>query len=178
MSSQIDYTHMVDEAGMDAIISNTRVRASKVAATVTGTSGGGNNLTFPANPLGINWIDGVGTPIPITTGSAVVLYPGQVLSGIITIKPTASIALTFDTAAMLVAGANQVTAGIQNGDYICFLIINGAALASGFNITPGTSTGVTFDANNAGVIAPATSRYVFMRLANVATGSEAVVVYY
>jgi hypothetical protein len=169
-------TLVVDESGLDSVINNARVRALKLPITVLGT--GSNNVTFSPAPFGVNWIDGIGPPISITQGTAVTIYPGQLLTGVITIKPTASINLAFDTAAMIVAGVNAVTSGAVVGDYVTCLIINGAASGSGFNLTPVVSTGVTFDTNNAGIIAPSTSRYVLMRLTNVTPGSEAVVVYY
>jgi hypothetical protein len=166
-------SQMVDEAGMDAILNNTRVRALRTSTTVTGT--GGNNVTFPAAPLGVNWIDGIGTPISLAPASNVTIYPGQLLTGIITIKSTANGNLAFDTAAQIVAGANAVSSGAQVGDYIACLIINGSATTT---LTPVVSAGLTFDTNNSGTIGPNTSRYVLIRLANVTPGSEAVVVYY
>ena len=163
----------VDEAGMDAIVNNTRVRALRTSVTVAGT--GGNNVTFPIAPIGVNWIDGIGTPISLAPASNVTIYPGQLLTGIITIKSAAGGNLTFDTAAQIVAGVNSVTSGAFVGDYITCLIINGS---SSTTLTPVVSTGVTFDTNNSGTIGPNTSRYVLIRLANVTPGSEAVVVYY
>ena len=159
----------VDEAGLDDIVNNARVRATRVPITV-------GTITFPAAPQGINYIDGIGTPISTTPGASSTLLAEQLLTGIITQAPSVGNTSTFDTAANIVAGVNKVTAGAVVGDMITCLIING----SGANtITLAAGTGGGFDTNQATrVIAVNTSRYVWIRLTNVTSGSEAYIVYF
>lgn len=164
-----NYANSVDEAGLDANVNNTRVRASKVAITV-------GTITFPAAPQGVNYIDGIGAPISVTPGATSTLLAEQMLTGIIISAPSAANTTTLDTAANIVSGVNKVTAGAVVGDYITFLVING----SGTNaITMVAGTGGSFDTNQANkVIAVNTSRYVWVRLTNVTPGSEAYVIYF
>ena len=159
----------IDEAGLDATINNARVRATKTPITV-------GTITFPAAPQGINYIDGIGTPISIVPGATNTLLAEQLLTGIIISAPSAGNTATLDTAANIVAGVNKVTAGAVVGDMITVLIING----SGANtITMAAGSGGTFDTNQANrVIAVNTSRYVWVRLTNVTSGSEAYVIYF
>lgn len=164
-----NYATSIDEAGLDGVLNNARVRAAKVPYTV-------RSVTFPAAPLGVNYIDGIGTPVSLTSGTAMTLDAGQILTGICVLKPSANVNLTFDTAAQIVAGINTVTAGAQVGDVITTLIINGSTANT---LAPQTSTGLTYDPNQANTtIASNTSRYMFFRLTNVTPGSEAVVAYW
>lgn len=166
----INFSVLEDEAGLDSIISNARIRASRVPITV-------RSVTFPANPNGTNWISGTGTPISLTSGSAFALDAGQILTGIITLKPTASVNLTFDTAAQIVAGVNQISSGAEVGDVIEFTVINGASAT--FTLTPVAGGGITFDPNQANTtILAASSRYFMLRITNVTPGSEAAVLYW
>ena len=154
----LDFPHMVNEAGMDAVINNTRVRATA------------------SNPLGVNYIDGIGTPISITPTTSVTITAAQLLTGVITIKATNATTVTFDTAANIVAAVNGASAGAVVGDYISVLIVNGASATS--TLTLATSTGVTYDTNQANSTIPvASSRYALIRLTNVTPGSEACVIY-
>lgn len=154
----VDFTHMINEAGLDALINNTRVRAT------------------PTNPMGTNWLDGTGAPYTATSGTAMSLTAAQMGTGICVLKPSANVNLTFDTAANIVAYFNSNSAGAQVGDYMCVLLINGATANT---LAPQAANGVTFDANQANTtIAAATSRYMFFRLTNVTLGSEAVVAYW
>lgn len=165
----INFSNLVDSAGMDESLQNSRIRATKSPITV-------RSITFPANPVGTNWIEGVGTPISITSASNIPLDAGQILSGIIVLKPSANVNLTFDTAAQIVAGVNAISAGAQVGDIVSFTVINGAAANT---LAPTAGGGLTFDANQANTtIAANTSRYFMFRLTNVTPGSEAVVAYW
>jgi len=160
---------LVNESDLDTATNNTRVRATTVPITV-------RSITFPAAPFGINYLDGIGTPVSLTSGTAMALDTGQLLSGICVLKPTASVNLTFDTAAQIVAGVNAVSSGAQVGDIITTLIINGA---SAFTLSPQAAGGLTFDPNQSNTtIAANTSRYMFFRLTNVTSGSEAVIAYW
>lgn len=165
----VNVARLVNEADMDTATNNTRVRSTTVPITV-------RSVTFPSAPFGINYIDGIGTPVSLTSGVAMSLDTGQLLTGICVLKPTASVNLNFDTAAQIVAGVNAVTSGAQVGDVITTLIINGA---SAFTLAPQAAGGLTFDANQSNTTITAnTSRYMFFRLANVTPGSEAVVAYW
>jgi hypothetical protein len=159
-----------DEAGIDDIFNNARVRATRTPQVV-------RSVTFPANTLGTCWFEGTGTPVSLTSGTNFTIDTGQLLTGIVVLKPTASVNVTFDTAAQMVASLNLISAGVQVGDYLCATIINGAAAT--FTLSPQVSTGVTFDANQAATsIAAGTSRYFMFRFTNVTPGSEAVVAYW
>jgi hypothetical protein len=156
----LDYPHMVNEAGMDAILNNSRTRATT------------------ANPLGVNWIDGVGAPASMTSGTSFTFTAANLLTGIIVANPTASITATLDTAANLVAAVNTNSAGAVVGDYVCILIVNGSAGA--FNITLAAGSGGGFDTNQAAgsrIITQNASKYCFIRLTNVTPGSEAYIIY-
>lgn len=171
MTVQFNPSQAVDMAGMDEIVGNERARASRQSVTV-------GSVTFPANPLGFNYVAGAPTaPISLTSGSAFTLDAGQVLSGIITLKPTASVNVNLPTAAALVAGLNATSAGCQVGDIIQVLVINGASAT--FTLAPQVAAGLTFDANQATTtIAAATSRMFMFRVTNATIGSEAVVAYW
>ena len=159
MASGLNYSQIDNMSSMDVIINNSRVRA-----TVT-------------NPLGVNYIDGFGTPASMTSGTALTFTSANLLTGIIVANPTAAIAATFPTAALLVAAVNANTAGAVVGDYVTCLVINGNA-TNALTLTAGS--GGTFDANQASgsqAISAGSSKYIFMRLTNVTAGSEAYVIY-
>lgn len=158
-----------DEAGLDLEVNNMRVRATRAPITV-------GTLTFPAAPLGINYIDGIGSPISTAPGASSTLLAEQLLTGIITQSPSTGNTSTFDTAVNIVAAINKVTAGAVVGDYLTFLLINGNATNA---ITLAAGVGGGFDTNQATrIIAVNTSRYCWLRLTNVTPGSEAYVVYF
>lgn len=166
----VNISRLVDQADTDEAINNARLRATKSAITV-------RSVTFPANALGFNYMCGSPVaPVSLTSGTSFALDAGQLLVGIVTLKPTANIALTFDTAAQIVAGINAISAGAQVGDIFQVLVINGAAANT---VAPTAGGGVTFDANQANTtIAANTSRMFLFRLTNVTPGAEAVVVYW
>ena len=159
----------VDEAGLDDILNNARVRATRATQVV-------RSVTFPANSLGTCWFEGTGTPVSTTSGSNMALDTGQLLTGVCVLKPSANVNLTFDTAAQMVASMNLISSGVQVGDYLCVTVINGSAANT---LAPQAGSGVTFDANQANTtIAANTSRYFMFRFTNVTPGSEAVVAYW
>lgn len=151
-------SQMVNEAGMDSIVNNTRVRATT------------------SNPLGTNWIDGSGTPISTAPGATVTISAANLLTGVITYSPSTGCTATFDTAANIVAAVNSNTAGAVVGDYISALIVNG----NGTNaITLAAGSGGGFDTNQATRTIPVnTSKWVLIRLTNVTFGSEAYLIYF
>lgn len=158
-----------DEAGLDLEVNNMRVRATRGPITV-------GTITFPAAPLGINYIDGIGAPISTAPAATSTLLAEQLLCGIITQSPSTGNTSTFDSAANIVAAVNKVTAGAVVGDYVTVLLINGNATNA---ITLAAGSGGAFDTNQATrIIAVNTSRYCWIRLTNVTPGSEAYVVYF
>ena len=166
----VDQARLIDMAGLDDSINNTRVRATKSPITVGAT-------TFPSNPFGTNYIDGTGTPVSVTSGTSFTFTAGNLLTGIIVANPTAAITGTFDTAANIVAGVNAVSAGAVVGDYISCLIINGNNTNA---LTLAAGSGGSYDANQlaaARIVSANASKYCLFRLTNVTSGSEAYVVY-
>lgn len=157
-SGLVNVVQMENSAGMDDILSNARTRASA------------------SNPLGVNWIDGAGTPVTGTPGAAVTVTAANLLTGIITYNPSAANTATFDSAANIVSAVNGISAGAVVGDYISCLIING----SGANvITLAAGAGGSFDTNQPNRTIPInTSKWVIIRLTGVVGGSESYVVYF
>lgn len=159
----------INESGMDSIVNNARVRATNAPITV-------GTITFPAAPQGVNYIDGIGTPISTAPGAASTLLAEQLLTGIITQSPSTGNTSTFDTAANMVAAVNKISAGAVVGDVITCLLINGNSTNA---ITLAAGSGGSFDTNQATRnIAVNTSRYVWVRLTNVTSGSEAYIIYF
>lgn len=149
---------MVNEAGMDAIVNNTRVRATT------------------SNPLGTNWIDGSGTPVSSAPAGTYTVTAANLLTGVITLNPSVANTSTFDSAANIVAAVNTNTAGAVVGDYISALIINGNATNA---ITLAAGAGGGFDTNQANRSIPVnTSKWIVIRLTNVTSGSEAYTIYF
>lgn len=166
----IDNARIANIAGIDEVVANSRMRASLYPQTV-------GTVTFPANAYGVNWISGVGSPISTTPGAASTIDVGQLLTGFVVQAPSAGNTSTLDTAANIVKGVNQVSAGAQIGDVIQCYFGNGSAANT---ITIAAGSGGGFDANQpaaARTIAINSSRFVFIRLTNVTSGSEAYTVY-
>ncbi len=84
----VNPVQMFQFGGMDEILGNARTRAST------------------AQPLGVNWIEGAGTPTTGTPGASVTLTAANLLTGIITFNPSVANTATFDTAANIVAAVN------------------------------------------------------------------------
>lgn len=144
--------------GLDEIVNNSRMRATAT------------------NPLGVNYICGSGAPATAAPGATTTITAAQLLTGIITLSPTAACTATFDTGANIVANVNSISAGAVVGDYICVLIINGNATNA---ITLAVPASGGFDGNNANRTIPvSSSKYCYIRLTNVTPGSEAYVVYF
>ena len=148
----------INEAGLDGICSNSRIRAS---ATL---------------PLGVNWILGSGTPFTSAPAATLTLTAANMLTGICTINPSTGNTTTFDTAANIVAAVNNTSAGAVVGDIVDFLVING----NGTNaITVAAGAGGTFDTNQANRSIPInTSKEFLIRLTNVTPGAEAYIIYF
>lgn len=168
-------TQQILEAGMDAVINNTRVRASNGNANAAAYG------TAAAN-VGVNWMDGVGTPYSATSATAFTLSAASLGTGICVLNSSASgsaVTATLDTAANIVAYVNNNSSGAVIGDYISALIVNGST-TSGNTITLAAGSGGGFDTNQGTAsrqILLNSSKYIFVRLTNVTSGSEAYVVY-
>lgn len=157
-TGSVDFSRLENSAGMDQITTSSRTRASTTL------------------PLGVNWIDGAGTPVSTIPGATVTVTGANLLTGIITYAPSVANTATIDTAANIVAAVNGATAGAVVGDYISALIVNGSSANA---ITLAAGTGGTFDTNQATRAIPVnTSKWVIIRLTNVIGGSEAYTIYF
>lgn len=153
----VNPSNMINEAGLDQITANSRTRAT---------------LT---QPLGVNWINGYGTPISLSLSASTVLTASQLLTGIITVSITSGQTITFDTAANIVSGVNAISAGAVIGDVVQCLICNGGA--STFTLASGT--GNAFDSHQTNTtMTGGASKFVYVRLNSVSSGSESTTIYF
>ena len=156
-------------AGIDSIVSNARVRATTPAQSSAALQ----------NVYGTNWMDGTGATVSAAATTSMTLTAAQFGAGIVTIAPTNSTTVTFDTAANLWTYMNNNSSGAQAnlpytvngtvsttttvGDSMACLIVNGSASNT---ITLAAGNNGAFDTNQANsTIAGGTSRYVFLQLA-------------
>lgn len=166
----VDYARIENLAGTDEVVSNSRMRATLYPQTI-------GTVTFPVNPVGVNYICGTGTPISTVPGAASTIDVGQLLTGIVIQAPSAGNTSTLDTAANIVAGINKMSSGAVVGDIIQCYFGNGSAANT---ITIGAGSGGSFDTNQpiaARVVAINSSRWVMVRLTNVTAGAEAYTIY-
>lgn len=154
-----NYMNMTNEAGLDVVLGNARVRSTATQGT---------------NPLGTMYMQGSGTPTVFTTG-AQTMTAAQLLTGIIVGAPTTAVAYTFDTAANIYAAMNAASAGVQVGDYLECLLCNDATAAN--TITPTASTGVTIQRSTNAAVAGGVSVLMTLRCTAVGT-SPTFTVYY
>jgi hypothetical protein len=164
----------VGEAGQDAIVASTRVRASNSPITFTDSSG---SVTLAASPLGVNYIDGVGTPITVSSGAgagqfssggaSVTIPANNLLTGVVVCRPASSGNSITTDSAFNIQAACQATApsGVQVGDYLSVLIMNDSAVP--MTVIMGSS--VTSANSNTSSIAANTSRYCLLRFTTVST---------
>jgi hypothetical protein len=156
---------------MDEVTTNSRNRANLNAQTVQGT-------TIALNPLGTLVLGPSGaTPISTTPGATSTITFPQLQVGFVIQAPSAGNTSTLDTAVNIVGGMNAITAGAQIGDIIPCYLGNGSPTNT---ITVAAGSGGTFDTNQpaaARVVAVNSSRWIYIRLTNVTSGSEAYVVY-
>lgn len=170
-----DLSKTINDAGLDDILGNERTRATINPVTLTATVGVPSSYT--TNNQGTLWFNGFGTPRTLSTSSAVTLSAGDLLTGIITINPGAAVTATFDTAANLLTACNSVSAGVQIGDVISCLIVNGVTATNAITLAAGT--GGSFDTNQLNTTIPAaTSKWVQLRFTNVTPGSAAYTIYF
>lgn len=150
----------INEASLDQVVNVSRNRAT------------------PANPLGVNWMMGIGTPTSTAPGSSnsTALVAAALGAGIVVLSPSAgSLTFTTDTAANIVLYLQNNSAGVMVGDVLPCLVVNGSATNA---FTVGLGTNVTRDANVSTSVPAATSRMFYFRVTNATQGSEAVSVYY
>jgi hypothetical protein len=149
----------INEAGLDQIVNCNRNRATI------------------ANPLGINYMLGIGTPVSLAPAGTQTLTAAQLGTGIVVLNPSVANTTTFDTAANIVAYFNSNSAGAVVGDILTCLIINGQSTNT---LTLAAGSGGAYDTNQTAgsrIILGNSSKVVYIRLTNVTSGSEAYVVY-
>ena len=164
-SGLVNQSVQINSAGLDEIISNERSRATVTPITLSATVG--TPTTYQTNNQGCLWFNGFGPPRTLSTSSAVTISAGDFLTSIITINPGAT---------NFVNVCNTISSGVQVGDVISCLIVNGATATN--NITLALGTGGSFDTNQSNTTIPfATSKWVQIRFTNVST-SPAYTVYF
>lgn len=166
----IDFSSMVSMVGNDELVNNERTRCTLRSVTV-----GGN--TFPANPLGINYMSGIGTPTSTApaSGNSTALNIAALATGIIVLSPSAAAqTFTTDTAANIVQYMAANSAVCAVGDILTVLLINGGSNA----FTVGFGTNVSKDANVSATWPAATSKPIYFRVTNATPGSETVTAYF
>lgn len=150
-----DNSRIVDLSGNDIICRNIMT-----AASIGGT--------------GAKQLFGNGSAPLSTTSTSFTLSTANMLTGIVVVNSAGS-TLTLDTAALMVAGVNAATAGVNIGDMVGFEVS-----ANTGTVTVAAGTNGTFDTNvtaGAKVIAVAGAKTVFIRFTNVTPGSEAYTIY-
>jgi hypothetical protein len=154
MAYTFNNAYTINETNLDQICNNTRNRAST------------------ANPLGVNWMMGIGTPTSTAPGAnnSTALTAANLGVGIVVISPsTTALTFTTDTATNIVQYIQNNSAGVQVGDVLTCLVVNGSANA----FTVGFGTNVTKDANVSATMPANTSRMFYFRVTNATQGSEA-----
>lgn len=150
---------VINEAGLDQIVNASRNRATT------------------ANPMGVNYLLGIGTPVSLNPGATQTLTAAQLGTGVVVLNPSTTNTTTFDTAANIVAYFNANSAGAVVGDILEVLIINGQSTNT---LTLAAGSGGTYDTNQTAgsrIIPGNASKVVLIRLTNVTSGSEAYTVY-
>lgn len=170
-------------AGIDAVLANSRVRATVQGASSTNVA--------QYNPQGTNWMDGTGATVSKTIGATYTMPIAEFGSGFVIYAPSAASTVTLDTAANIWAYFNNNSSGGQAnlpytlngtasttttvGDSIACLVINGSANA----ITLNQGTNGAFDTNVSSTnknIAAGTSKYLFIQLALV-SGTQSYIIF-
>jgi len=150
-----DYGRVVDLSGNDVVV---------------------RNIMTAANPggSGFKQLFGNGAVPLSTTSTSFTLSTANMLTGIVVVNSAGS-TVTLDTAALMVAGVNAASAGVNVGD-----IVGVEISANTGTVTVQAGSGGTFDTNvtaGAKVIPIAGAKTVFVRFTNVTPGSEAYVIY-
>lgn len=158
----INTPQIVQMTGNDEVVNNERVRA-----------------TYPNNPYGTLYMQGTGTPTSAAPTGATTLTAAQMLTGIVVLNSGATaFTLTLDTAANILSAMNGASAGIQVGDYLQFLVINGSSTTGG-TITVAGGSGVSFDTNQSSTTIPIqTSKWFNLRCTNATSASAAFTMYF
>jgi len=162
---------MINEAGNDAVIANTRVRAMNVPTTFTDSTG---SVTLAAAPLGTNYIDGAGAPQTIS-GASQTIPANALLNGVVVARPSGATTFTTDTAANILNACTAVSpGGVQVGDYLPVLVMNDSAFA----MTMGMGSGITSANSSTNSLPANTSRYCQFRFTNATPGSAALTMFF
>lgn len=151
-------SNQINEAGNDGFINNARVRCSTT------------------NPLGVNYMDGYGTPTSMAPTTNTTVTASQLGTGICVINPSTALTVTLDSAANLVSYMASNSAGVYVGDYMTTLLVNGGTAT----LTLAAGANGSFDTNQASgsrILATGVSKYVFLRMTNVTPSSETYTIY-
>lgn len=154
----IDVSRLNDLANVDEVVANERVRAYRAGTTE-------GSVAATGNMLGTMYMAGTGTPFTTSTATGITITAANLGTGFVTITATAAAqTMTLDTAANIQTYMNNNSAGIQVGDVLQCLIVNGGA-TNAWNLAPNASGG-SFDANqtNPQSIAAGTSRFCNIRM--------------
>jgi hypothetical protein len=116
-------------------------------------------------------------PVSYSAAGNITYAATDIYNGIIVRGGNAAHTDVLPTAAQIVAA----TPGVQVGDILWFVIINGnAGAADAANITLTAGTGISWDANQAAaaqVIRTGSQKMMALRFTNVTLGSEAITIY-
>lgn len=154
----VNYMNQLNNAGLDEVINNSRVRA----------------MPNTTNAQGTLWMQGTGAVTSLNPGATQTLTWAQITGGIVVIQPSTTNTTTLDTAANIVAGMNAASAGINVGDIFQFSLINGSTANV---ITVSAGSGGSLDANQPTPTIPVNvSKTITIRITNVATPAYVVYV--
>jgi hypothetical protein len=166
VSPTTDLSRQLNEGGLDAFYNNGRTRNSTIATGFVVT---------PTTTNGTMYIEGAGTPASYAPAGATTINYYDILTGIITYKPSGAFTFTFDTAENMLKACNLISAGVSVGDYVTCLIINAG---TGGIMTMAAGAGNTFDTNAGTTVPVNSSRVVYYRFTNVTAGSAAAIIYW
>jgi hypothetical protein len=146
----VNYSNQENQAGIDQIVANSRVRAAATAGT---------------NAQGVLWMQGTGVPTSFASGSQT--YTAAILGGGLIVHANAgAVNGTLDTTANIVNYMNSNSAGVNVGDILqCYVFNTGSGVLT---IVAGDGN-TTFDANGIATIAAGVSKTLNIRVTNTST---------
>jgi hypothetical protein len=154
----VNYAQQSNFSGIDEVVMNQRTRAT----------------TPGLNAQGVLWMSGTGVVTSVTGATGTTMTAAQLGGGIFIYNATASAqTVTLDSATNILAYMNANSAGVNVGDIIQCLLINGGSTNT-FTVTAGS--GGTSDTNQPTITVLANaSRNLTVRITN--TTTPAYVVY-
>jgi len=162
----IDQSRLDDFAGIDEVVSNQRVRAYREGTTY------GSVSDTNANPYGVMYMQGTGVPVSLA-GTTQTLTAAQLGSGLIVGGPTSASTYTLDSATNILTYMQNNSAGVQVGDFLQCLLVNGSA----FTITLAVPASGAFDAHQTTTtVVTGASKLINIRITNITT--PAYIVYF